>query len=754
MTTLQICRQELESNNAFLPLSNKHITNVTNAITYNISPHMKSVIAATQISTFAAQFRRNIELWDGTEVPINAISFIVAGSGKNKDSSVRAAARCFEPGYELIKAENKRLMIDEAIDKASAAGENPPDLFANYKDYLLPEIDIETMPTTGPGLIDHINAVQDMPLGASLVSSSEFADELAYNPDMIENIKILAETYDLGKKQSKHTKGAEFRSRSISGASTNALFIGSPTFLLYDESTKKKFEIAFMSKLARRSWFCYSPEKYPEPEFTSIKELYAYEDELEERAANARLSMAVQIKDVASFGISTMNQPISVSKDVEYLFKTYKRYNNDLVDDSPNSETTSALIRRHLQWKALKLAGAFAIMDKSNVIQVSHYIDAIRFAEMLDRDMAVFESHLNKSDYEQFADYMHTIISSDGKAFISLHDLKKRGFIKSTTQQKLHELVNLAAGYDKSGIFAVTPDGGGIEYEPIITTNSIGISYKPIDCAELNRAVASGNYDAIQLAKKQIAQTTAYGFEIDDTTFDQLGALLAGDYAYSPFKFKDGIRGKDNITSGTKWLVLDIDNSNITASEAHFMLSDINHYIALSSDANNEMKFRVLIELDTVVDLSPVAWKHFYSSIAENLGLKVDLLPQSQIFFSYANRPVLSNLDANPLVTREFVMSAREKESEKQVQQKQLTPAQHKAMLADPETTFNFAYNAPNGTGSRNLFRMMTYAKDLGASLDYILQQIDDINEYWEMDKGAMSYERIQTIKEQARRMF
>jgi hypothetical protein len=643
MNMLSLTRDELNKYDALTPKLNQHIANITDAIPFNISPHMKAVIAVTQITTFAAQFRRNVELYDGTEVPINAISFIVSGSGKNKDSSVRAASRCFQPGYDLIQSHNHKALVDEAIQAASDAGDEPPDAEGIYKPYMKPEIDIETMVTTGPGLIDHINAVTDMPFGASLVSSSEFADELAYNPDMVENIKILAETYDLGKKQSKHTKGAEFRSKSINGASVNALFIGSPTFLLYDEPTKKKFNIAFMSKLARRSWFCYAPEKIAEPEFDSIEAFFKYEDDLELTAKQARANMSDFVQSVAEFGIKTKGHSLPVTQEVERLFKTYKRYNNDLAE--------------------------------------------------------------------------------------------------------------LAAGYDLNGIYNLTPDGGGIQYEPIITTDTISVSYKPIDCSQLNTAVRSGDIHAIRAAKDSISLTVAYGFETESTQFAELGQLLSGDFAYSPFYFRDGIRGRDNIVGGTKWLTLDIDDSPLSAEETHFMLSEFNHYIALSSDPDNHYKFRVLIELDTVVELSSIAWKHFYLAIANDLALNVDPLPQSQIFFSYADRLVLSNLDANPLVTRDYVILARDREAEKAQSQRQLTSAQCKAQLEDPETTFSYAFHCKTN-GSLNMYRMMQHAKLLGATLDQTIQLIHDVNEFWSMDLGAMPQERVDKLVEQCVRLF
>jgi hypothetical protein len=118
--------------------------------------------------------------------------------------------------------------------------------------------------------------------------------------------------------------------------------------------------------------------------------------------------MSATINNITSYGLSTAGIDISVPEEVFRLFKTYKRYNEELADTFPNQTSTSVLIRRHLQWKAIKLAGAFAICDLSDTITASHYIDAIRFCELLAHDMSLFEYDLNKADHERFADFAHT----------------------------------------------------------------------------------------------------------------------------------------------------------------------------------------------------------------------------------------------------------------------------------------------------------------------------------------------------------
>ena len=753
MSMLAPTKELLEKEGAFLKDQNKYLDNIINSISFpTISKRMKAIVAVAQVTAFASQFRRNIKLWDDhTEVPVNAISFIITGSGSGKDSSVKAARKCFSMGYALLDKVAKSKAVNAAIEKAREDEAPNPEDEAIYKEYLLPIPPIDITPTTNPGLIQHINDIGDIGLGAGILYSGEFSDELAHNQDMVENIKTLSELYDTGDKEVKYTKAVEFRSKVITGQPVSALFVGSPGHILYDEATKKKFYIAFMSKLARRSWFCYSPDKIPEKVFETLEEFWEYEESVEAAAKHARIAMDLESHTIAEYHIAKVGKEIKVEKNVERLYKTYKRYNNDLADTLPNQGSTYALIRRHLQWKALKLAGAFAIMAKRDFISTTDYIEAIRFCEIIDKDMETFERDLNKAPHELLVDYFHTRILVDGASDVSTHELKKQGFMINISKTKLKEMITLCAGYDRKSVYSLVHDGTGIRYEPIIKTEDINLTFKEINCNALNQAIASGDSQRVRQEKHIIAGTVNEGFEHAVTNFKKLSELLAFDYAYSPFKFKDGVRRKENLESGTKWIALDLDQSLISAEEAHFLLGDVNHHIALTSDKNNQFKFRVLLELDAEVSLDAPTWKQFYLKIADTLGLKADPLPQSQIFYSYEGRDVYSNTDASPIETRDYLMYAKEAIANKSASPNITTNAQKRALLNDPTTTFEFAFEANYGEGSRNIYRMTRYAHELGASLEQNLQLIEDVNEYWETQMGP---ERILKLKEQCERLY
>ena len=733
---LDLLKAELDSKKALVgplpPIINKIVETIPAP---TIPTRMKQVIAVSEIMLYASQFRRNIHHWDGSPVPINTIGTIVTGSGQGKDSSVNAARKCFKPGYTLINDKRDQQARRRAINEALEAGEESPTQWEGYKDYYREPNPLFSAPSTTEGFIQHLNDLEQDGLGSGYLYTGEIGAELAQNPLMVENIKVLSELYDLGNKEVKLLKARENQSKEITGLPVSALFVGSPSNILYEESIKKKFRVEFSSKLARRSWFVFCPESIPEKEFTgpsAITDMIDYEEDLENQGLTARENVADGIKIITNDNLNKTGRMLEVAPEVRKLFLVYKRYNAEMATTIPKLYPMSELVRRHLQWKALKLSGAIAIFNQHDTITEQDYIEAIRFCELLDSDMAAFEAELVKEPYEVFADQMK-FLSKDGKSSMGLHNLRKMKFIPTAgdPNKKMKELIHLANAYDKEAIYSI--DDTNIKYEAIIKTDVLGISFKPIDNSGVFAAIESGaDLDTISKQKALVASTTAYGLDVADTTFSALSDLLEGDFAYSPFRFKDGVRGKENIIGGTKWLVLDVDDSAISAEECHFMLSDINHHIALTSDATNQFKFRVLIELDSFVDENHIVWKNFFLAVAEELALKVDPLPQSQIFFSYSGRPVLSVLDAQPLPVRDYLVQAIEKSEDAPTPPRALPIAHKQALLADELTTFSYCFECPfDGGGSRSMIRMAYHAKDLGMNNQEIIELVHRANDYW-----------------------
>ena len=751
---LEQIKDYLNSKNVLNAQFNTAIQTVMGTINNQTVPErMKAVIAVSHIVNFTSQFRRNMVLWDGTEVPLNAISFVLTNSGTGKDSSNKAVAKAFSEAIKLIIKERKNLADEQAKKTAKMFGEEDYFKYEVYKEYLPPLPPLNMGITTEAGLVQHINDIAKSPIGSSFMYSGEIGDEFAYNQNTIDNIKVLSELYDLGIKEAKYTKGQDLRSEAINGQPVSALFVGSPTMIIYDENTKRKFQIAFMSKLARRSFFCYTPEKVEEPDFEDtddlIKALIEHENNLKNAAIEARELVSSIAVDVANYQLNHIGETIGIDKEVYELFIVYKHYNELVVNELANSESTYALVRRHLQWKALKLAGSLAVMANSETVKEHHYIDAIRFCEALDKDMELFERDINKAYYEKFSDYIRSLIlKNDEKISISVHEIKKRGFLNSVSSNKLKELIALCSSYDTKGIYTIGKENTCIEYKPIIQTEVLHVSYVPIDITELNTAIQVKDKKLIAQAKHNIAKFAVKNYKTVEASFKDLEELLIGTFAYSPFIFKDGVRSNENIKGGAKWVVLDVDKSAITAEEMHFMLNDFNHYIVLTSDPDNIHKYRVVLELDTEVKLDNRAWRKFIKHLSESIAINADILPQSQVYFSYGNRLIYTQLEAEPVITREFVIKAL---TEDTIEIEDLTDTAKNKLLQDRFNTFIYAFEAPYGTASRNVIKAVYHLKRLGGTYKQALDLFNDIQEYW---SDPFELPRQERFKEQIYNIF
>jgi hypothetical protein len=619
---------------------------------------------------------------------------------------------------------------------------------------MTPPVAVFLKELTPQGLIQYMNDTTNTTFGSGVIVNSEVGDEFANNQNFPDLIKLLSEAYDLGIVEATYTKGKDFRNNGVHGVPINALYIGSQAMILFNEATKNKFVTSFMSKLSRRSFFVYSPESMEEDDYTGSdtpgRDMYKASLAKKVKAKELRKGLADKILKVTEKAIKSEVALLELTEEADYVLEILKRYDYEVATAEHNPESIASFAVKNRYWKTLKLSGSLAILDNSNFIDEKHLIGAINITEMFMHDLQNFEKDLHKAAHERLSDYLHTQVLIDGKAILSAHELKKNNFLVNINKTRLHEMVNLCASYDREGIYSVVGEGSAIQYEPVVKTDTITVSYKTIDTRNLNRAVATGNIVSIDKAKQEIAIGTAYGYETGTTTFLELIDLLSGDFAYNNFRFRNGARGRENVIGPTKWVILDIDESVLTITEAHFLLMDLNHYISLSSNPNNEYKFRILLELDAAVELNPVVWKHFIAAIAEDLALKVDILPQSQIFFSYSGRSILSQLDAEPLAVRDYIMRANEKAATRE--SVVLTAAAKKAKLNDPLSTFQYAYEAPMGQGSRSLIRAALHAKtELGSTMEETLQLVNDIQDYWE---SPMEESRFDKILNQVSRMF
>ncbi len=683
-----------------------------NTISGEIPFKLKLAITLAELITFSSHLRKPIRLYDGTLVPTNAIVFALSASGTSKDKSLNTLRKSLSLGYDQIEEQRKEFARQKAENIARLEGAGAHDW---QKYYVVPK-PLQAGLGTVEGLMHHFADIATNPTGAGSIMTSEIGSELQSNAAMVDIIKTIAVAYDLGNIPPKIVKATENQTAAIKGLPVNALFFGSQEALLFNNEIKAKFKLVFNTQLARRSIFTYTPELPPKLMINSIDELYLLKEQERTRVLQAQKAL----NDLTAHLVeNTTQDPLSITSEADKLFDVYLEYNSILSDELPNKYPISKLSRKHKQWLALKLAGTYAILHGEDEITELTYSFAINTVELLAPNLADFERELVKEPYEQLAD-MCRFKSQDGEFFLSLHELRKLSYIvgSGASSAKVTEICTLANSYDDNGSYTVSE--GGIQYKEIVKTDVVGVSFK----------IFQTTLNGPEL-KDFMARNSKEGYEFYETDFKELGLLLQENAVYSSFAFTDGIRKKENLVGGTKFVILDIDKSMLTDEEAHTLLNDFNHYVVRTSDPDNEMKYRVILELDSIVSVDERMWKAFLEEIANELGLVIDLLPQSQIFLSFADRPILSQLEAKTLQTKYLLEKAALRLTTKPKPATSLPPAVKDQQLKDPRETFSYAFEAEPGERSVLMYRALAHAMDLGGDEKYVEQLAEEVNDYW-----------------------
>ena len=171
---LDMLEKEINKLNLFKGNLPEIVTVIANAIPSQTIPYrMKIALAMSEIILFASQFRINIRHWNGSIIPVNSIMFCIAKSGAAKDSSIKAARKCFQSGYDLIQEHRRSEAVKKAIQAATEAGYDVPDKFAGYKDFYKAPNPLFVAISTIEGFIQHLNDLSDNQLGAGYIYSGK-----------------------------------------------------------------------------------------------------------------------------------------------------------------------------------------------------------------------------------------------------------------------------------------------------------------------------------------------------------------------------------------------------------------------------------------------------------------------------------------------------------------------------------------------------------------------------------------------------
>ncbi len=148
-------------------------------------------------------------------------------------------------------------------------------------------------------------------------------------------------------------------------------------------------------------------------------------------------------------------------------------------------------------------------------------------------------------------------------------------------------------------------------------------------------------------AKQDRAKISAKGFSTYSCEFKDLTRMLNTDGAFTAFEFLNGVRKNENVIydSEIDFVTLDIDKGDkmdIDTMHIHLSKMNLNHILATTSNRSNKFKYRILLEIFPRKFSNSDEYKEIYKDLEKILEIKIDELPASQIYYSYANSYILS----------------------------------------------------------------------------------------------------------------
>lgn len=718
-----LSKEFLEHHDCFGENRNKYAEMFTKVLSKEVPFDMAFAIANFTICSFVGHFHFKIDFAEDNRVPMNLIAFILAKSGAKKTSSVLKMEKMLQPGLDLI--ENKRKEKERILAQEMECAPRT----------LMP---LSNALSTAPGLLQNLNNFSAEGIGLPNMVVDEVATAIAVNPDFIPNVEVVAQLFDDGDCKVKVLKDMEMQSEPVYGMGMTALFVGSEKGILEDASTLRRFMLEFISKLGRRATFVY-------PDFDDIEEIKNDFSEMSDyfkmRRAEKGESKTYEEQIKAKAGqiaAEHINNDVNLKKvaeDALDLYEAYIAYCSEMAKLIDQDNEAEMLEQEHRHWKMIKLAGAYAVFNGSATIGIKELKEAIYAVEKTGSHLKKFVEKSKREVYELMLDYF-----SKNTMPLTTHEMIKKGWIKKKIQ--INDLIiNANSKLAGKGTIELIKDEVSYKAFDFLTPKSPQYAcFKMLPAMEIEKTMDASGVDyetAKEIEKVKRGYLINSDYQYKETTFERLGNLMVNDTAYTPFKFKSvvegamtadktqqgGIRGKDNIDSPARFVVLDVDDSEETIYEVADRLDDYIFHMALSSNKNNPYKFRIIMPMDIEVDLERTKWKEFYKMVGMHLDLIIDPLPQSQIFYGFSDRELISNYEGDLLEASTIVPEIK-------VETRVVQPAseaKREAIWEDRTKEWHYAYSHQGDGFHMVLFKAMRHAHDLGFSYDSNMELIDDI---------------------------
>ncbi len=589
---------------------NPHLENIVNVLctkTQNKDKNFFRPVTAFFLTKIASCMKAYIKTKDRGNIIINSYVIATAPSGYGKNFSISLLEnnflKKFKKNFTEITMPNiaNSHMQELAVNMASISGGDPSTVFDElWAKYLKCGPYPFTFDSgTTPAIKQLRTKLQLAGCGAINLAIDEMASNLLNSVDVL---NAFLELYDQGQIKTKLTKNTNdnVRDEEFEGYTpANMLLFGTPS-KLFDGST---VEDAFYSFLdigyARRCLFGNGTgSKKKAYQTQSASQIYKdLINPQNEQLIDQYSTMFAKLADPLLVNFEIELQDAEAIKLLEYKLECEKQ-----ADKLPEHKDIQKSELSHRYFKALKLAGAYAFLDRSKVLKAEYLQQAIKLVEESGKS---FERILTREKtYMKLAKY----IASCGVEVTHADLNEALPYYKSSTSAR-NELMSLAIAWGyKQHIIIKKSIEDGIEF----------FSGSMLKKTDLSKMFISYSSDL------------ALGYTGEEQSWDNLYKLVMADgYSWCNHEFgSDGIGVGHRCTSNAlprfNLIVVDVDEG-IQMSQAQQLLKDykwLMHTTKRSTPDNN--RFRIIFPLDYNLELSNEDYKEFMNNILRWLPFKSD----------------------------------------------------------------------------------------------------------------------------------
>lgn len=552
------------------------------------------------LAKMASSMRATIVTKDRGDIPVNVYALALATSGFGKGHSINIIENDFMAGFR------KRFMEDTfneiadqhlwklAIERAAISGKEEK----AEKESLDREFSSAgALPFTfDSGTGPAVKQLRQKLLLANNGSINLQIDEIGSN--LVGNVEVLnvfLELYDQGLVKQKLTKNTaeNLRSEELEGKTpTNTLLFGTPSKLLDGGQTEDQFYSFLETGYARRCIFGMGIQSRASDNLTPAEIFQKLTQTTNVQTIGKIANQFAQLADINMY-----NWKMDMDDAVAIELLDYKIQCEKVAETYAEHEEIRKAEVSHRYFKALKLSGAFAFVDKSSEVTMDHMHAAIKLVE--ESGLSFQKLMTREKTYVKLARY----IASTGTE-VTHADLHEALPFYKSSQTARNELITLATAWGyKQHIVIKKSFIDGIEF----------FSGETLEETDLSKI------------KMSYSDHYAYDYNPDYGPFEDLHKLTQlPNMHWCNHHFRANHRAEDNVEIGFNTIVIDVDGT-ASLDMVHDLMQDYTFMTYTTKrHTEEENRFRLILPMRYTLNLDQTDYKEFMNNLLEWLPFKSD----------------------------------------------------------------------------------------------------------------------------------